>query len=76
MISSFSLSDIDCRVYIDGKPETVFYWGTAKGHTDMGKFIELINVAGGRNYLFCAYEANDWNNDFSPWPAPPVFGKD
>ena len=35
MISSFSLSDIDCRVYLDGKPETVFYWGTAKGHTDM-----------------------------------------
>lgn len=76
MISSFSLFDIDCRVYINGKPKTVFYWGTAKGHTDMEKVIELINVAGGRDFLLCAYEVNDWNSDFSPWPAPPVFGKE
>lgn len=43
MISSFSLSDIDCRVYLDGKPETVFYWGTAKGHTDMEAVLKLVN---------------------------------
>ncbi len=45
MISSFSLSDIDCRVYLDGKPETVFYWGTAKGHTDMEAVLKLLTYS-------------------------------
>lgn len=76
MISSFSLSDIDCRVYLDGKPETVFYWGTAKGHTDMEAVLKLIKEGEGKNFLLCTFEANDWNDDFSPWEAPPVFGKE
>lgn len=76
MISSFSLSDIDCRVYLDGKPETVFYWGTAKGHTDMEAVLKLIKEGEGKNFLLCTFEVNDWNSDFSPWEAPPVFGKE
>lgn len=76
MITDFSLSNIDCHIYCEGTPNVVFYWGTAKGHTDMTKVIELIKKAGGKDYLLCAYEVNDWNAGFSPWPAPPVFGKE
>jgi len=51
MISSFSLSDIDCRVYLDGKPETVFYWGTAKGHTDMEAVLKLLTYFRQETYI-------------------------
>lgn len=76
MISNFSISDIDCHIYINGKPNIIFYWGTARGHTDMEKVIALLNNAGAQNYFLCAYEANDWNSDFSPWEVPPVFRKE
>lgn len=76
MISDFLISDIDCHVYINGKPNIIFYWGTAKDHTDMEKVIALLNEAGAQNYFLCTYEANDWNSDFSPWEVPPVFGKE
>lgn len=76
MISSFSMGDISCRVYVDGKPQVVFYWGTAKNHTDLNDVVTIIKEAGGKNYILCAYEVNDWNNDFSPWQASGVFGKE
>lgn len=28
-----------------------------------------------RPFALCAFWAKDWNGAFSPWPAPPVFGK-
>ena len=27
-------------------------------------------------FLFVAVKTENWNNDLSPWPAPPVFGKE
>ena len=76
MITDFTVAGINCHIYIDGNPKAAFYWGTASGHTDIEQTLALIKKSGGRDYLLCAYEAQDWNRDYSPWPAPPVFGKE
>lgn len=76
MNTNFSISYFNCYVYSNGTPYVVFYWGTANGHTDIKKIIHILDKAGAKNYLLCAYEATDWNADFSPWAAPPVFGNE
>lgn len=29
-----------------------------------------------RPFILCAFASSDWNGDFSPWAAPPVFGNE
>lgn len=37
--------------------------------------IDCIRGSTGRPFLLAAFLADSWNDDLSPWPAPPVFGK-
>ncbi len=41
------------------------------------KEAELIGLlAPGKAFRLVAVRTSDWNRDLSPWPAPPVFGKE
>ena len=40
------------------------------------KEIDLINDKVALEYLLVVFKVDDWNGDLSPWPAPPVFGKE
>lgn len=40
------------------------------------KEIDLINDKAALEYLLVVFKVDDWNGDLSPWPAPPVFGKE
>ena len=46
----------------------------------MAKDIEneylLVKQKLGKDFSFAGFVVDDWNNDPSPWPASPVFGKD
>lgn len=46
------------------------FWGTGAHETPEA----LIERLEGQNLLLVAYQAEDWNRCFSPWPAPPAFG--
>lgn len=62
-----------CRILQNGSaPCPTLYWGIAAGRDPWERLPALI----GRKppYRLIAYEAADWNRDFSPWPAPAVFG--
>ena len=37
--------------------------------------VRLIKELSGKDFMLKAFPVNDWNNDLSPWNAPPVFGK-
>ena len=37
--------------------------------------IEIIKKLTESSFRLVAFEVNDWNQDLSPWEAPPVFGK-
>ena len=38
--------------------------------------FSLIREMTDRDFLLRAYKVNNWNNDLSPWEAPPVFGNE
>ncbi len=38
--------------------------------------VSYIEENAGRNFILAAFKINDWNNELSPWKAPPVFGKE
>ena len=45
------------------------------------EFIEseishIRNLTGGQDFCLKAVKVGRWNHDLSPWPAPPVFGKE
>lgn len=48
------------------------FWGTGAHETPEA----LIERLEGQNLLLVAYQAEDWNRCFSPWPAPPAFGSE
>lgn len=56
----------------------VFYWGVggegrASVETVAAYFKEKVPDA---NFILAAYESENWNDDFSPWKASAVFGKE
>ncbi len=61
----------------------VFYWGVGESGRESVEIVsayleeqiskEQIPADG---FILAAYESKCWNDDFSPWPAPPVFGKE
>ena len=41
----------------------------------MEREVEAIRRQTAQPFLLAAVQVEDWNDDLSPWPAPPVWGK-
>lgn len=56
----------------------VFYWGVGEGSQQSVETVvsylqkQLPKVS----FILAAYECQNWNDDFSPWTAEPVFGQE
>ncbi len=37
--------------------------------------MEAIRTLSDKPFSLVAFKIEDWNQELSPWPAPPVFGK-
>ena len=37
---------------------------------------QIRELTGGQDFCLKAVKVGSWNHDLSPWPAPPVFGKE
>ena len=38
------------------------------------EYQHICSLAPGKDFSLLTLKVNDWNNDLSPWTAPPVFG--
>ena len=43
---------------------------------EMEQEVSFLQEKAGGAFLLLPVKAADWNRDLSPWPAPPVFGKE
>lgn len=70
-----TLSGVQCCIRENGSGGLVIFWGT--GHfceNEMEQIWDaLMKLVPQENFILAAFESNDWNRDFSPWPAPAVF---
>lgn len=83
-LATVTIHNKTCHIYIRNggngreKPLPIFYWGVGEDGRDSAKTVvsyleQHIPDAG---FVLAAYESDNWNDDFSPWAAPAVFGKE
>ena len=64
----------ECGIDHKGQGGPVLWWGLRE-QEDPCRTAELLRrKTGGRNYVLIAYPVEDWNRDFSPWPAVGLSG--
>lgn len=64
-----------CYIVEKGIPRTLLYWGVgakaAKEVEEVASFLAAQDSC--KDFLLAAYEAEDWNREYSPWQAPAVY---
>ena len=81
-----------CRIYTFGNPMVEVTADPAALPPDAPLLIQPVDdhdlevldeeagliseLSGGRPFALAAFKVDDWNDDLSPWYAPPVFGKE
>lgn len=62
-----------CNIFIRGNEGPVIYWGIAAGAESMAqKTVQALAELVEEDFILVAYEAKNWNRDFSPWPQEGV----
>lgn len=60
----------------DDQKGPTFYWGIDGHDQAPARIIPLIKaLTNGAPFRLTAFMADDWSSDYSPWSAPPAFGK-
>lgn len=55
----------------------VFIWGLDMSHGETAESLfEEVKALTNNDFSLSVFDVTDWNAQFSPWTAPPVFGKD
>ena len=55
----------------------VFIWGLDMSHGETAESLfEEAKALTNNDFSLAVFDVTDWNAQFSPWTAPPVFGKD
>lgn len=55
----------------------VFIWGLDMSHGETAESLfEEVKTLTNNDFSLAVFDVTDWNAQFSPWTAPPVFGKD
>ena len=70
------IGGVCCRVWTQGQGGPVIYWGTAHGDKQ-GEHVASIMAEhlGDMPWTLVAYEAENWNRNYSPWALPSVKGE-
>jgi len=65
------IGGVCCRIWKQGQNGPVIYWGTAQAE-EQGERIAGLMAARLKDmpWALVAYEAENWNRDFSPWALP------
>ena len=68
---------MEIREYGNAASDIVLIQMTAEHEEEtIEREFSLIREMTDRDFLLRAYKVNNWNNDLSPWEAPPVFGNE
>ena len=55
----------------------VFIWGLDMSHVETAESLfDEVKALTNNDFSLAVFDVTDWNAQFSPWTAPPVFGKD
>lgn len=55
----------------------VFIWGLDMSHGETAESLfDEVRALTNNDFSLAVFDVTDWNAQFSPWTAPPVFGKD
>lgn len=82
MMKEVMIHGIKCHIFKYKEDGPVIWWGIGAGQEDVSKVWHLLFDEPGQEqtmlpaFTLIAYEAAEWNRDFSPWAASAVFGKD
>ena len=74
--SAIDISGRECRLYKDSNAE--FLLGQPIDEHDLEALdqeVEIIKELSDKSFSLAAFMIKDWNQELTPWPAPPVFGK-
>lgn len=65
-----------CRIYGTASAEYLLLQMVDEHHlAGMEREVEAIRRQTAHLFLLAAVQVENWNDDLSPWPAPPVWGK-
>ena len=65
-----------CRIYGDtGAEYLLLQMADEHDFAGMAREVEAIHRQTAQPFLLAAVQVENWNDDLSPWPAPPVWGK-
>lgn len=74
---TISISGRACTVCADGEPRCLMLQPADSRELELlGKELQHIRTLTEVPFAFAAFEISDWNSELSPWPAPPVFGRE
>lgn len=58
-----------CHIFIRGGGDPVIFWGIQPGAGERaGQTAGIVEAETRQDFSIAAFEAGDWNRDFSPWP--------
>lgn len=72
-----NVSGKECYLY--NRPATKYLLIQPMDDHDLGlldREIDFIQTFSDKPFSLAAFKIHDWNNELTPWPAPPVFGKE
>ena len=75
-ITDLNISGHEVTLFTESNPESVLIQPVdSHDMEEMSKEIEYIEHHCNHNFVLAAVKINKWNEELTPWPAPPVFGK-
>lgn len=73
---TFQIGSANCIAYSDEMPQILIIQPIDSHDYDiLDNEIAYISANSNYPFILVAFSVSDWNNDLSPWLAPPVFGK-
>lgn len=74
--TTFELDKHEVTLYSEPDAEALFLQPVdSHDMEEMAKEIEYIEENSGKRFTLAAIKINKWNEELTPWQAPPVFGK-
>ena len=70
------ISGKECHLYNDSNAEFLLFQPIDEHELEvLDKEVESIKELSDKPFTLAAFVIKNWNQELSPWPAPPVFGK-
>ncbi len=74
---TFQIKTRNCTAFMNESPEVILIQPVDSHDYEMlDSETNYISEHTDKPFILVAFSVNNWNKELSPWPAPPVFGKE